>query len=330
MRKAAIKQFLNTTDWRDARLIPLAQDASFRRYFRLQLVDRTAILMDAPPPERAVIEFARIAEHLDHLGLHAPAPLAIDNRHGLLLLSDLGDTTFTRALADGTDESHLYQIACDTLIHLHQHPKASSIDLPDYDVPTLDQETALLLDWFYPLVMAKPANEATRASYFKAWHQIYADLPCMPSTLVLRDFHIDNLMVIADTEGNEQCALLDFQDALIGSPMYDLMSLLQDARRDISPSLEQTLLDYYFERVASKRQTSLQWYWALGAQRHCKVAGIFVRLWQRDQKPHYLNHLPRVIRLLKRSLARDELQAISHWFSAHLPLDHIDWNRLNP
>ncbi len=325
-RKQLIVSFLNNTPWQQANREAMQQDASFRRYFRLTRRDgTTAILMDAPPPERPVADFANIADHLKMLGLRAPACIKIDNTAGLLLLEDLGDTTFTRALATGEDETTLYSQAIDELIKLHQHPQATDIDIATYDQPTLDREAGLLCDWFYPEVIPICLEEAAKSAYFSTWHELYENINYPLQSLVLRDFHIDNLMVVKDATS---CAVLDFQDALIGSPAYDLVSLLEDARRDISTPLVKAMLDRYFSaRPEIDKPALMQDYITLGVHRHCKVAGIFIRLHQRDNKPHYLHHIPRVIKLLQSGLQAPHLHSLKTWFDTYLPLNNIDIDR---
>ncbi|MDD9883695.1 MAG: phosphotransferase, partial [Gammaproteobacteria bacterium] len=341
-RSRAQRGFLATHGWARARLTPLAQDASARRYWRLSAGraggagKRRAVLMDAPPPEK-VDSFITVTRHLQRLGARVPAIVAADRARGFLLLEDLGDRTFARLLAEGFDEFALYRLAVDALTAIRRHPRATAIDLPAYDLQRALAEANLLLDWYLPSRLQRPVTAPARAEFARIIEELLASLPPLPPTLVLRDFHIDNLMLCGDGDGDDggdagdgdgddgggdgdvdagdgdgdggdgggdaggdddgdavagECALLDYQDALIGSPAYDLASLLEDARRDISPALARAMNDRYLaqnpdlDAAALRRHAA---FWA--AQRHCKVAGIFTRLHLRDGKNAYLRHL---------------------------------------
>ena len=166
----------------------------------------------------------------------------------MLILEDLGDNTYTRVLSEKPEcEAKLYAKAIDLLIHLHRRPAAESIPLglTAYDVGLLNQEALLLPDWFLPAIMGAPTPASIRDSYLAAWQHSLMQAASRPPTLVLRDFHIDNLMWLVDRSGNQTCGLLDFQDAVAGPAVYDLMSLLQDARRDMAPDLISTMMERY-------------------------------------------------------------------------------------
>ncbi len=313
--------FVRQAGWGQARETPLPVDASFRRYFRLNEGARSVLVMDAPPEHEEVAPFVRIARHLVALGFSAPHILADDEGSGFLLLEDFGDRTFTRLLAEGSDEDRLYELAVDLLVALHRREESPRIALPAYDLDPLLREASLYIDWYWPEKHGKPCPADLRESYIDAWRQVFAALPPLPPTLVLRDFHVDNLMLLREREGLAACGLLDFQDALIGSPAYDLVSLLEDARRDIDPERAARLYRRYCEGVGDLDEAALAAsYAALGAQRHAKVAGIFLRLLLRDGKSAYLKHVPRVLRLLHRQLDRAAVLApVRQWMAAHDP-----------
>lgn len=318
-RERQRRRFLAAAGRERHALEPLAEDASFRRYFRLKHGAERCVLMDAPPPMEDVRAFARIAAHLRAMGLRAPRVFARDEVAGFLILEDLGDATFTRLLARGADESALYGLAVDTLVRLHRHPRARAIELPRYDAGALLAEALLLPQWLYPLLHGRGPEAGERDRYARIWEEVFAALPQPATTLVLKDFHVDNLMLIEE-DGARQCALLDFQDGLIGPAAYDLMSLLQDARRDVDPAFERRWLERYLrEFPLLDRDNFLLWYRVLAAQRHAKVLGVFSRLCLRDGKRRYLVHLPRVHALLRRALDPTVLGPLGQWMDRHFP-----------
>lgn len=319
-RNAAMDDFLRGLGWGTAERHPLPGDASFRRYVRLAGPTGRAMLMDAPPLKEDVRPFMFIARHLAGLGYSAPKVLAADEANGFLLLEDLGDDTFTRLLAQGADEESLYRLATDLLIDLHGRGEwAMPPGLPPYDDARLLDEAALLIDWYLPEMIGAPVSAADRAAYLGLWRDLLPLARAVPDTLVLRDFHVDNLMRL-DRPGVAACGLLDFQDAVAGPLTYDLVSLLEDARRDIDPVLIRTMRERYLSAFPALDRTDFDASWAvLAAQRHAKVIGIFTRLLRRDGKPVYLGHIPRLWRLLDAALRHPALADLAGWLDRHLP-----------
>jgi aminoglycoside/choline kinase family phosphotransferase len=327
-RETLIQSFLARAGWGEAARGKLAGDASFRHYDRLVVGDRRAVLMDAPPPKEDVRPFVRIAMQLERLGYSSPRLLAVDLDNGLLLLEDLGDDTYTRLLAPATrsartdgggDEEALYALAIDLLADLHGNPEAIPLHLPSYDDDKLLTEACLLTDWYMPAVLGHATDKAARAEYADAWRALLPIARAVPDTLVLRDFHVDNLMKLP-RDGLAACGLLDFQDAVAGPLTYDPMSLLEDARRDIDPALIARMKERYLARMPGLDRAAFDASWAvLAAQRHAKVIGIFTRLCKRDGKPIYLVHIPRVWRLLDQACTHPALAEIKAWLDRHLP-----------
>jgi hypothetical protein len=315
--------FLEASGWGRAAPAALAADASFRRYYRLRRGRDSVILMDAPPPQEDVRPFVTVAAMLRRLGLSAPEVLAEDRANGFLLIEDFGDDTYTRLLERGADEPALYALAVDTLAAL-QHAVAAggaAPSLPDYDTTRLLDEAALLVDWYLPAVLGAPIAASLRAEYLALWRAALAQaIGSGAPTLVLRDFHVDNLMLLPDRRGVRRCGLIDFQDAVCGPPGYDLVSLIEDARRDVPPELRRAMTERYLaafpvlDRLAFARSAAI-----LAAQRNCKILGVFTRLWKRDGKPGYLAHVPRLWRLLEAELREPALAGIARWLDRHLP-----------
>ncbi len=316
-REAAILGFLGGHGWGAAARSPLAGDASFRRYERLQLGDRTAILMDAPPPMEDVRPFVCIARHLRALDLSAPEIYEVDEAAGLLLLEDLGDDRFTVMLNGSGDEDTLYQGAVDVLVELHRHPPPD--DLADYDEARLLEEVERVLDWFMPAFTGAAVADGMRDDYRARWRTVFDGTEGLPKVTVLMDYHVDNLMWLPDRQGLHRVGLLDFQDALAGSPAYDLVSLLQDARRDVPEPLVDRMLKRYIEATGFDEDEVRTAYAVLGAQRGARLVGQFPRLWIRDGKPQYLEFMPRVWRLLTMDLTHPHLAPVAEWFDAQVP-----------
>jgi N-acetylmuramate 1-kinase len=320
-RSATLDSFLTAHGWGDAKRDPLAGDASFRRYVRLWRGAERAMLMDAPPPREDVRPFLRIARLLGRLGLSAPRVLAADEAAGLLLLEDLGDATYTRVLAAGGDERALYTLATDLLIDLHRRFDRTMADgVPAYDDKRLLDEAALLVDWYLPAVRGEETSPSLRADYLDRWRETFAVARSVADTLVLRDYHVDNLMLLDGRDGIGACGLLDFQDAVIGPVSYDLVSLLEDARRNVAQDLAATMIARYGDAFpALDRDAFFASYAVMGAQRSAKIVGIFTRLDRRDGKPIYLEHIPRVWRWLEGDLAHPALAGLRAWFDREIP-----------
>jgi len=321
-RDQIIRTFVDGTAWHGAERSPLAGDASFRRYDRLRKDDQQAVLMDAPPPQEDVRPFVQIAKHLTGLGFSAPRILAEDADAGLLILEDLGDDTYTKVLAEARAPEHgLYALAVDVLIDLHNRPGGDVIpdSLAPYDADLLIDEASLLTDWYLPAVREVDTASNLRQAYVDAWRQVLTPVLISAPTLVLRDYHVDNLIWLPDRDGVRACGLLDFQDAVAGPPAYDLMSLLEDARRDIDPSLIGAMLARYRKAMPEAAWDDFETVYAiLAVQRHAKVIGIFTRLCLRDAKPDYLVHIPRVWRLLESHLGHPALAPVRNWFETHI------------
>ena len=320
-REREIDRFLAGAGWDGARVAPLAADASFRRYLRVRRGGASAVLMDAPPDREPIAPYAAIARHLRGLGFAAPRIDAADEAAGLLLMEDLGDDTFARLLARGGDEAALYALAVDTLVALHRLDPDAAIPpgLAPYSDDLLLAEADHLLDWYLPAVGA-PVSAAARAAWRERWRTAFALARAVPHTLVLRDFHVDNLLRLAGREGIAACGLVDFQDAVAGPASYDFVSLVEDARRDVAPALAAALRERYLAAFPALDAGDFDRSRAiLGAQRHCKVIGIFTRLSRRDGKDGYLRHIARVWRLLESALAHPALAPLGDWLDEAVP-----------
>jgi aminoglycoside/choline kinase family phosphotransferase len=315
---ATAPDFLARHGWGNAEIRPLAGDASFRRYFRIHRGADTAVLMDAPPEHEDIGPFLDIAGHLLDRGFRPPRPLAVDREKGLLLLEDFGDDRVGPVLQrEPGREREIYESAVDILARLAAQP--APVDLPPYDGGAMEREVRLFPEWYVP-ALDIPIDEG---AFLPAWRSVWGDVLSVVEgnpVLVLRDYHADNLMVLP---GRPDLGLLDFQDALAGHAAYDLVSLLQDARRDVTPDLEEAMIAFYCERAnVADREAFRAHYEVLGAQRNTKILGIFTRLWKRDEKPFYPTMHPRIWAYLERNLAHPALAPVRDWFDANVPAEY--------
>ena len=310
--------FLASCGWEGARIQPLAGDASFRRYFRVVDGDRSAVLMDAPPPMEDVRPFVAVAEWLSTVGLSAPEILARDTQRGLLLLDDFGDWRLREMLDDDpTRERELYELATDVLIHLHSHPPMEG--LRPHGLDQWLEELQLFTDWYCRALDLSVDVDGYRAAWTEALQPIAQD--GLGPVTVLRDYHAENLMLVQGRGGIRHFGLLDFQDALAGHPAYDLASVLEDARRDVPEEIERAMIDRYVA-ATGHGEAFERAYWALAAQRNTRILGVFTRLWKRDNKPHYTGFQPRMWGLLERDLTRPELEPVRRWFDENIGAEH--------
>jgi aminoglycoside/choline kinase family phosphotransferase len=310
--------FLAASGWEGAEILPLAGDASFRRYFRVVNGGRTAVLMDAPPPHEDPRPFVAVAEWLSSVGLSAPQIIARDLDKGLLLLADFGDWRMREYLdEDPSRERELYELATDVLVHLHQHAP-----MPGLKPHGLDQwleELKLFPDWYCPAVGLEVDSQLYEAAWREALEPVAND--GLAPVTVLRDYHAENVMLVDGLEGVGHFGLLDFQDAVAGHPAYDLASVLEDARRDVPETIEQAMIERYVAATGHGEAFGRA-YWALAAQRNTRILGVFTRLWKRDGKPHYRRFQPRMWGLLERDLAQPHLAPVRAWFDANVAAEH--------
>ncbi len=358
-RLEQMQAFIKAAGWSGAELHPLTGDASTRRYVRLARRGHTAMLMDQPrgaeaaacPPNASDAErrklgynamarlagpdcrpFAALSSFLRGHGLSAPEILAHDYDAGFLLIEDFGDGRFADLIAGGKAERPFYEAAIDALADFHHVaapktlpvPGAGTYHLLDYDPVAMEAEVLLLTEWFYPAAVGKAISEAARDEFVAAWRQALAQLRTAMPVVVLRDYHAENLMWLGERQSVARAGLLDFQDALAGSPAYDLISLTEDARREVSIDLANSMMKRYvdlrrrtdpaFDEEAFRFAAAL-----LAAQRNTKIVGIFSRLWKRDGKPRYTQYLPRMWGYLDRDLSHPALGTLKAWFDRHIP-----------
>lgn len=313
--------FLSATPWATAQRGTLAGDASNRRYERLTdpATGQTAVLMDAPPDKgEDVRPFLRVARFLSSLGLSAPQILAEDTEAGFLLLEDLGDDLFARVIPRQPSlEKRLYETATDVLIALR---KAPPLPLAPYDPELMANLAALALSKYRAGIDGSGGDGVTdqfTATFRALLGRVMHGTVPVP---ILRDYHAENLLWLPDRVGIARVGLLDFQDAMLGHPAYDLVSLLQDARRDVPEEIETAMIGHYVNRTGTDPETFRTAYAVLGAQRNLRILGVFARLGLDYGKPNYVDLIPRVWGLLHRDLAHPALTPVATLLRETLPL----------
>lgn len=356
-REDRIRTFLARAGWGDAHRAPLAGDASTRRYERLRGPRGPAVLMDWPrAPEAAVPSgqfsysqiahlavdcrpFVAVGEYLRGQGLAAPEIFARDIENGLLLLEDLGDDLYGPAVDAGRGPGgetldEMYRAAIDVLIALQagDAPRTLPIgdgtthEVPHFDDGVLRAELDILLDWYFTVVLNREADASLRAEYHAIWSGLRPLIDAGPRALFLRDFHSPNMLWLPNGTGAKRVGLIDFQDALIGSRAYDVVSVLQDARKDVPVEREEAMLTFYVERARNELPNFDEAefraaYATLGAERALRLVGLWPRLLKRDNKPHYMAHMPRTMGYLRRNLAHPALAPLKTWLDAHVLRD---------
>lgn len=355
-REALRLDFLTASGLADAARLPLPGDASTRRYERLVPTDGpTLMLMDQAPAAESppcdpswtpdqrraagwnavarlsagkIEAFAAVAAHLKALGLSAPELPALDAPNGLAVLEDFGDALFARVIADGADEAPLYLAAIEALATLHDAGDPPAVltgpggDWPmlTYDETALQGGADLFVEWLPRLDDRVRFDPAAVADWREAWAPIVASGAGGASVMAHRDYHAENLIWLPDRQGAARVGMIDFQDAVRAHPSWDLHSLLQDARRDVSPTLEAQALDRYFAlRPDVDRTAFMADYAGLAALNQARIIGIFARLIARDGKPRYRQFMPRMWRHLNANLEQPALAPVARWFDRHVP-----------
>jgi len=349
--------FLTASGWGDAKKTPLPGDASTRRYVRLDRNGRKAMLMDQPqnaeakdappdatPEERAkfgynalarlaagdVNRFVAVANFLRRRGLTAPEIIAADPRAGFAILEDMGDDLYADVLARGGDERALYANAADVLAKLHEDraPAVLAPNLPlyPYDETAQLAEINLMTEWFIPFALGRAATVDEVAEHRALWQKTLRGTVRSKPVLVHRDYHAENLMWLPDRRDVQRVGLIDFQDAVAGSQAQDLMHLLEDARRDVSPETTQATIRHYFDTMKAKglaldEETFRAEMAVISGQRNARIIGIFARLNKRDGKPRYLQFMPRVWGHLNRDLENPAMADLKAWYAKTIPME---------
>jgi N-acetylmuramate 1-kinase len=307
-------KFLQTNNIKPLKVEKLQADASFRSYQRLTLANSTRMLMDAPPDKEKVEPFIAIDEFLYANNFSVPKIFYQDKKHGFLLIEDFGDDSYSKLLKKDLElEEYLYLMAINALCALHKLAVPQDL-VPQYDQVELMREALLFIDWYIPSISGDKLSENLVMEYREIFLSLIPHLQVLKPVMVLRDYHADNLMWLEEREGIARVGILDFQDAVIGSPIYDIMSLLTDVRRDVSIKITQEMINHFLELNSHiNRKDFLASYAILSAQRNLKIIGIVARKIIRDKNSAYLYLLPRAWNHLEETLKHPLLLPLKRW-----------------
>lgn len=274
--------------------------------------------------------FSAVSDFLRARGLAAPEILAADYPRGWLVLEDLGDALFSDVLAEGGPEEELYNAAVEILARLHRETApdhlAPGLPLFAYDEVALIAETDLMLEWFFPLALGRKASEAEYREHRALWRKALDAIAGGTRVFIHRDYHAQNLLWLPDRKDLARVGVIDFQDAVAGSRAYDLISLTEDARRDVSPELGEIAVRHYLATMRDQGTPLDEAQFraemaVMAAQRNTKIVGIFARLYLRDAKARYLSLLPRVWGHLARDLEHRGLADLRAWYDRVIPVE---------
>ncbi|EKE09081.1 MAG: hypothetical protein ACD_16C00213G0004 [uncultured bacterium] len=310
-RDYLLDSFLAKLGLKNEKLLQLPKDASRRRYFLLSY----ALIMDAEPLHEDTKAFENVTILLEKAGLTVPKIYAADHKNGFLLIENFGDLTYRKALEGDHGESLMYEEAINALAHLHKVMKKNTNDLSTYDGELFIDRASLFTQWY-----DVPFSQQAKDDFHGLWREAYKNQPEVPHRLMLRDVMMDNLFWLPKRKGHQRCGFIDYQDAHWGPVTYDLVSLLEDARREISPAFANDMIKFYFTHFPKLSQEDfMASYYLWGAQRSTRILGVFSRLAKRDGKAQYLEHLPRIWTYLERDLEHSSLAALKTWFRKVIP-----------
>ena len=319
LRESVISEFLAKTNWANAERSHLAGDASMRKYQRLAAGKdgRIAVLMDADPAlGNDVRPFIKITDYLRSLSLSAPEIYAADEAKGLLVIEDLGDALYAKVVNDNLEfEVPLYEAATDVLLHLH---KSTPPPLVPYNTNTMTDMAVLAFNWFQ-FGAEDEVDVKQREAFKAAFSNFLATKVGAPSVLIQRDYHAENLLWLPNRTGHARVGLLDYQDAQLGHPAYDLVSMLKDARRDVPEAIEEAMIERYIAHSKLDDKEFRDAYHILGLQRNLRILGVFARLSMHFGKPHYVDFIPRVCEFIERNLKHKANEPVAELLNKALP-----------
>ena len=306
----------------DFKLKPIKSDASFRKYFRVYIRNqkRNLLLVDSPKKTENNLGYLKATNIFEKINLSVPKIINFNISKGSFLIEDFGINTYTNSLKNGESEYKLYNLATDILIYINNQSKNLKKKLPQYTNKKLIEESKLFLEWYWPAIHKNKPKKDVVNEFIKIWNNLLNKNLRTKKVLVHRDFHIDNLFFLKDRKGLKACGLIDFQDAVIGPTSYDLVSLLEDARRNVNKEVIFKMYNKFVRKLSKKQKEDfVKEYKVLAINRHLKVIGIFTRLCKRDKKNSYLKHIPRLWKLIEYNLNFYSLSELNKWINEFFP-----------
>ena len=314
--------FLKKNGLNDFKLKPIKSDASFRKYFRIysKKTKEKLILVKSPKNKENNLGYIKNTNILKKMNLSVPNIINYDQSKGFFLIEDFGTSTYKNSLKKGDSEIKLYSLAVETLKYIYKYKKNIYKSLPKYSNKKLVDEASLFLEWYWPAIYKQKPEKKIVNEFKTIWHSLLKKNLKTKKILVHRDFHIDNLFFLKKRKKINACGLIDFQDAVVGPSAYDLVSLLEDARRDIKNNITSKMYNAFIKILPKKEKNFfVNEYKTLAINRHLKVIGIFTRLYIRDNKVNYLKHIPRLWKLTENNMNTENLNEISLWISKYFP-----------
>ncbi len=312
----------------DYQIKSLPVDCSFRSYHKILHGEKSYILMDSPPECEDISPFVTVTKILLDFGFSAPQIYALDKKNGLAIIEDFGDNLIKNILiAHPNLSTEIYEKIINTLISIQKRShNNSNMYLEEYDEEKLMSEVLLFVEWYYPALFGFGLSDKGKENFIRIWKSLFKKIYYKKDTLVLRDYHVENLMLLPGRKPSQEIGLLDYQDAVLGSYAYDLVSLLEDARIEVRRPFREKMITYYIsnsENISYKE--FLSDYAILGLQRNCKIIGIFTRKSIRDKNSHYLQYLPRVWSYINDSINHPVLYEMKKWMiEEKIPFIRVD------
>ena len=306
----------------DYKLKPIKSDASFREYFRIDIKRKKEklLLVNSPNKTENNKGYLKVTNILEKMNLSVPKIINYDLNKGIFLIEAFGLNTYKKSLEQGESEYKLYNLATDVLIHINKNSKKIKKKLPKYNNKKLIDEVLLFLKWYWPFIYKKNPGKKITQEFINIWKKLLSKNLNTEQVIVHRDFHIDNLFFLKKRKGLKSCGLIDFQDAVLGPSSYDLLSLLEDARRDVDDKIIYKMYNKFVKELSQKQKKIFKKeYETLAINRHLKVIGIFTRLFLRDKKEIYLKHIPRVWKLIELNLNSSFLNELNEWINKFFP-----------
>ena len=323
-REVLRNQFIKKNGFLSDQLTAIPGDLSSRLYFNVNDGNKNYVVMDCPPDTNHFCEYISIAKFLAEQEFSVPEIHDIDLENGFILMEDLGDYKIGKALnnniklPDEANEEKIYKRMIDVLVKLHNITPLSALENMEDEAYIL--ESRKFIEWYVEILIGEELKEKSKEEFTEIMKYLLKIAKIYSPVMMLRDYHVDNLFWLPERVGHRKIGIIDFQDAKIASPAYDIVSLLEDARRDVSPELASKMISHYLKSFPQyERKDFLTAYHILGAQRNLKIIGLFSYKATKEKQTYLLKSLPRVIAHLKNDLRHPLLMPLKEWFDKTLP-----------